>query len=92
MTDLTDTSFADYAEGSDLVILGRFNDEATIPPVLNVQLQYKDLEGKVWRETKAITVRKISSETENSEKFASGQENYNPIKQQWAVTAVHQGG
>ena len=90
VTDLTDTTFADYAEGSDLVILGRFTNEAEIPSVLNVQLQYKDVEGKVWRETKSITVRKISSETENAEKFASGQTNYNPIKQQWAVTAVHQ--
>ena len=90
VTDLTDTTFADYAQGSDLVILGRFSNEAEIPSVLNVQLQYKDVEGKVWRETKSITVRKISSETENAEKFASGQTNYNPIKQQWAVTAVHQ--
>lgn len=91
--ELTDTAFFDYAEGADLVVLGRFKNPDAIPTHLTVQIQYKDLEDKIWREDKIVKIRQLSAEGargENVEKFAGQQQNYNPIKQQWAVTAVHQ--
>lgn len=91
--DLTNTDFADYAAGADLVVLGRFKDVENIPEYMVVNIEYKDVEKKVWKEKKVIKIRKLSGEadrTENIQKFAGEQMNYNPIKQQWAVTAVHQ--
>ena len=55
--DLTDTVFFDYAEGADLAVLGKFKDN--IPSHLAVQIQYKDLEKKVWQERKVIPVRQL---------------------------------
>ena len=88
VTDLTNTHFEEYSEGSDLVILGRLTD--TTVRYLTVSLQYTDVEGRVWSEDKNIVVRHISNTEDRDEKFGQEQEGYNPIKQQWAVTAVHQ--
>ena len=52
VTDLTNTAFDEYSAGSDLVILGRLVD-ITIP-YLTVNLEYTDVEGKVWSEEKNI--------------------------------------
>jgi predicted esterase YcpF (UPF0227 family) len=88
VTDLTNTAFDEYSAGSDLVILGRLVD--TTLPYLTVNLEYTDVEGKVWSEEKNIPVRNIDNSEDRDEKFGASQAGYNPIKQQWAVTAVHQ--
>ena len=88
VSDLTNTHFDEYSEGSDLVILGRLNQNDV--PYLTINLEYTDVEGTVWNEQKSIAVRYINNTSERDIKFGAGQDSYNPIKQQWAVTAVHQ--
>jgi len=86
--DLTNTHFADYAEGSDLVVLGKLKDHQiqTVPFVL----EYTDVEGTVWTENKLVRVRTVNASDDSEDRFTAGQAEYNPIQQQWAVTAVHQ--
>lgn len=52
-------------------------------------LEYTDVEGTVWTEDKLVHVRTVNA-TDADDRFTAGQAEYNPIKQQWAVTAVHQ--
>jgi uncharacterized protein YegL len=88
VSDLTNTHFDEYSEGSDLVILGRLKGEEV--SYLKIDLEYTDVEGTVWSEQKNIAVRYINKTEERDAKFGANQDDYNPIKQQWAVTAVHQ--
>ena len=52
VTDLTNTAFEEYSAGSDLVVLGRLVDSDI--PFITVNLEYTDVEGKVWSEEKQI--------------------------------------
>ena len=58
----------------------------TVPFVL----EYTDVEGTVWTENKLVRVRTVNETEDSEDRFTAGQAGYNPIKQQWAVTAVHQ--
>ena len=53
-------------------------------------LEYTDVEGTVWSEDKLVHVRRVEATDAAADRFTAGQEEYNPIQQQWAVTAVHQ--
>ncbi|CBY23487.1 unnamed protein product [Oikopleura dioica] len=91
VADLTDTSFSHFTAGEDLVVLGKFVGKA--PAFLNFTIEYRDVEDNLISFSKSVAIKKLDKTGERAEtiaKFSAEQSDYNPIRQQWAVTAVHQ--